>query len=169
MNLYREFIALSRYARWLDDVGRRETWTETVTRFMTFMKKHLETNTSYELPNVLYNKIYKSILNHEVMPSMRLLMTAGKSVELDNICAYNCSYLAINRIESFDEVLYILMNGTGVGFSVEHDEITNLPTLPTDLESVDITIKVKDSKLGWAKAYRELLNSLWSCTKHRLL
>ena len=162
MDLYREFIALSRYARWLDEYNRRETWADTVTRFMEFIKKHLDANTSYKLDDELYMDIYSSIYNHEVMPSMRLLMTAGKAVELDNICAYNCSYLAINRIESFDEILYILMNGTGVGFSVEHDEIINLPTLPSTLESVDITIKVKDSKLGWAKGYRELLNSLWS-------
>ena len=162
MNLYREFIALSRYARWMDNLNRRETWKETVERFVSFLEKHLDTNTSYKLEKSLKEDIEEAILNHEVMPSMRLMMTAGTPVELDNICAYNCCYIALNRPEAFDEVLYVLMNGTGVGFSCEHEETNQLPEVPDVLYPVDKTIKVKDSKLGWAKAYRELLQNLWS-------
>tara|TARA_R100000152_G_C6782215_1_gene219087 strand:+ start:12494 stop:14389 length:1896 start_codon:yes stop_codon:yes gene_type:complete len=161
MDLYRQFISLSRYARWKDDDLRRETWDETVTRFMSFMRKHLSENTSYKLEDNLAEELYEAIFNHDVMPSMRLLMTAGEPVELDNICAYNCSYLAINRPQAFDEVLYILMNGTGVGYSVEKEDVDQLPAVPPYIEDVDTTIVVGDSKLGWAKAFRQLLESLW--------
>ena len=162
MNLYRQFISLSRYARWKDDELRRETWDETVHRFISFMRNHLKENTSYELEESLEDELYQAIYMHEVMPSMRLLMTAGEPVEIDNICAYNCSYLAINRPQAFDEVLYILMNGTGVGFSVEKEDVDKLPEIPADIEKVDRTIIVGDSKLGWAKAFRQLLESLWN-------
>ena len=161
MDLYRQFISLSRYARWKDQDLRRETWNETVTRFMTFMTKHLLEHTSYNLEPDLAEELKEAILNHDVMPSMRLLMTAGEPVEMDNICAYNCSYLAINRPQAFDEVLYILMNGTGVGYSVEKEEIDQLPSIPDTLTEVDTTIIVGDSKLGWAKAFRQLLECLW--------
>jgi len=162
MNLYRQFISLSRYARWKDEELRRETWDETVHRFISFMRNHLKENTSYELEESLEDELYQAIYMHEVMPSMRLLMTAGEPVEIDNICAYNCSYLAINRPQAFDEVLYILMNGTGVGFSVEKEDVDKLPEIPADIEKVDRTIIVGDSKLGWAKAFRQLLESLWN-------
>jgi ribonucleoside-diphosphate reductase alpha chain len=146
----------------MDNLNRRETWKETVQRYVGFLEKHLDTNTSFKLDARLREDIEEAILKHEVMPSMRLMMTAGVPAELDNICAYNCCYIALNRPEAFDECLYVLMNGTGVGFSCESIETNQLPEVPDVLYPVDRTIVVKDSKLGWAKAYRELLQNLWS-------
>lgn len=152
---YGRFIHKSRYARYLETEQRRESWEETVARLMTYLK----TKTSNaKLP---WEELEKSILNLEVMPSMRLLMTAGEACERDNISAYNCSYLAINNKRAFSEALYILMNGTGVGFSCERQEINKLPTLPERFKEVDDVIFVGDSKLGWAKAFKKLLSSLW--------
>ena len=153
--VYQDVIALSRYARFIPEKNRRETWDETVDRLVTY----LETKTP-ELKKEL-KEVKEAVLNLEVMPSMRLLMTAGEACERDNISAYNCSYLAVNNKRAFSEALYILMNGTGVGFSCERQEIDRLPEIPSDLSSCDDLIVVEDSKLGWAKAFKKLLSSLY--------
>ena len=154
-SVYQEVIAMSRYARYLPEKKRRENWEETVTRLTEYLK------TKVELDTTEWTELYTSVLNLEVMPSMRLLMTAGEACERDNIAAYNCSYLAVNNKRAFSEALYILMNGTGVGFSCERQEIDKLPEVPSELKYVDDVIFVEDSKLGWAKAFKKLLSSLW--------
>lgn len=152
---YSKFIHKSRYARYIEAEQRRESWEETVDRLVSYLKTK---TTSKSIP---WDDLQQSIIDLEVMPSMRLLMTAGEAVERDNISAYNCSYLAINNKRAFSEALYILMNGTGVGFSCERQEIDKLPVLPTSFKEVDDVIAVGDSKLGWAKAFKKLLSSLW--------
>lgn len=157
LNIYQEVIAKSRYARYLPQEKRRETWPETVDRLISYLVNKVGDKVDQDT----FVSLGNSILNHEVMPSMRLLMTAGEACERDNIAAYNCSYLAVNNKRAFSEALYILMNGTGVGFSCERQEIANLPTIPEKLIESSDTIVVGDSKLGWAKAYKKLLSSLW--------
>ena len=153
---YQEIIAYSRYAKYIPELKRRETWNETVDRLI----KYLQTKAG-QIQYGHWDRLQEAILKLDVMPSMRLLMTAGEACERDNISAYNCSYLAINNKRAFSEALYILMNGTGVGFSCERQEISHLPTVPTSLkESYDVIV-VGDSKLGWAKSYKKLLSSLW--------
>jgi len=155
MDNYQRFIHVSRYARFIPELNRRETWEETVTRLTDFIRKHAPA-----LGKDI-DKIHEAVLNLKVMPSMRLLMTAGEACERDNISAYNCSYLAMNNKRAFSECLYILMNGTGVGFSCERQEIDKLPQVPESINTCDDTIVVGDSKLGWAKAFKKLLSSLW--------
>ena len=158
---YGRFIHKSRYARYLETEQRRESWEETVARLMVYIKAktpELVTDPAYSSK---LQELHVAIANLEVMPSMRLLMTAGEACERDNISAYNCSYLAINNKRAFSEALYILMNGTGVGFSCERQEIDKLPTIPSSFKEVDDVIVVADSKLGWAKAFKKLLSSLW--------
>ena len=152
---YQEFIALSRYARWLPEENRRETWSETVGRYVSNIL-HTKVDTPTE------NEIEQAVLSLEVMPSMRSLMTAGKAADRDNTCMYNCSYLPVDDPKSFDEAMFILLCGTGVGFSVERQYISKLPEVPDTLFDSDTTIVVKDSKEGWAKAYRQLLSLLWA-------
>ena len=159
-SLYQSFIHLSRYSRWLDDKGRRETWGETVARYFDFFEDHLKTECNYEVPADLRKELETAVLNLEIMPSMRALMTAGEALRRDNIAGYNCSYTATAKPKSFDEVLYILMCGTGVGFSVEREFIKTLPTIAEEFQDSDTTIVVQDSKMGWAKAYRELFSLL---------
>lgn len=158
---YQSVIHRSRYARYLPEKQRRETWFETVDRLITY----IETKSQDQANNPVFYKVMdelrSAILNLEVMPSMRLLMTAGEACERDNIAAYNCSYLAINNKRAFSEALYILMNGTGVGFSCERQEIAHLPTVPEVIKNAEDTIVVGDSKLGWAKAFKKLLSNLW--------
>lgn len=154
-SVYQDVIALSRYARFIPEKNRRETWDETVDRLVTY----LETKTP-DLKKEL-KEVREAVLNLEVMPSMRLLMTAGEACERDNISAYNCSYLAVNNKRAFSEALYILMNGTGVGFSCERQDINKLPEIPADLDYCDDIIVVEDSKLGWAKALKKLISSLY--------
>lgn len=154
-SVYQEVIAMSRYARYIPDLKRRETWNETVTRLITYLQSKVT------LPTETWDTMHKNIKNLEIMPSMRLMMTAGEACERDNISAYNCSYLAVNNKRAFSEALYILMNGTGVGFSCERQEITKLPEIPIELTLCDDVIFVEDSKLGWAKAFKKLLSSLW--------
>lgn len=155
MTDYMRFIALSRYARWLPEEGRRETFSETVARYMS--------NVVYPLLNSSEDaKIEEAILDLEVMPSMRSLMTAGPAADRDNTCMYNCSYLPVDDPKSFDEAMFILLCGTGVGFSVERQYISKLPEVPDTLYNSDTVIAVKDSKEGWAKAYRQLLSLLWA-------
>ena len=157
---YRNFIHVSRYARWLEDQGRRETWTETVDRYINFMRNHLVTNHNYDENDVNFDRVRNAILYHKVMPSMRAMMTAGPALERDNIAAYNCSFIAVDSLRAFDEAMYILMNGTGVGFSVEQKYIENLPIIADEFYPTETTIVVEDSKLGWAKAYKELIGLL---------
>ena len=158
---YRNFIHISRYARWMEDKGRRETWLETVDRYMDFMKSHLVDNYGYDPKAKIFGEIKEQILNHKIMPSMRALMTAGPALERDNIAAYNCSFIAVDSPRAFDEAMYILMNGTGVGFSVEQKYIDSLPTVAEQFFPTASTIVVEDSKLGWAKAYKELIALLY--------
>jgi len=160
--LYQEFIYKSRYSKFLDKEGRRENWSETVSRYFDFMAKHLSENHSYSLPKAERKELEEAILNLEIMPSMRALMTAGPSLERDNTCAYNCSYVAVDDPKSFDETMLILMNGTGVGFSVERQYVNNLPEIPAKMFDSDTTIIVKDSKEGWAKGFRQLIALLYS-------
>jgi len=160
MSLYNEFIHLSRYSRWLEDEKRRETWEETVQRYFTFFKKYLKENYKYILDENLEVELKQAILNLEVMPSMRALMTAGEALERENVAGYNCSYVNVNRLRAFDEILYILMNGTGVGFSVERESVSKLPTISEEFTQSDTTIVVQDSKLGWARAFKELVSLL---------
>ena len=157
---YQQFIHLSRYSRWLPDMGRRETWTETVDRYFNFFDKHLKDNQNFKLPKEVREELRTAVLNLEVLPSMRCLMTAGEALERDNIAGYNCSYAHVNRVRAFDEILYVLMCGTGVGFSVEREFVDKLPTIAEEFSDTDTTIIVADSKQGWAKAYRELVSLL---------
>jgi len=157
---YRNFIAVSRYSRWIENQGRRETWSETVERYIDFMKDHLVKNYNYKQDDIKFAQVKDAILNHKVMPSMRSLMTAGPALERDNIAAYNCSFIAVDSLRAFDEAMYILMNGTGVGFSVEQKYVSNLPVIAEELFATNTTIVVEDSKLGWAKAYKELIGLL---------
>ena len=157
---YQSFIHLSRYARWNYDLGRRETWEETVDRFLTFFKEHLEVKHDFELDNGLEADLRDYISNLDVMPSMRCLMTAGEALKRENVAGYNCSYVKVDSPRSFDEILYVLMNGTGVGFSVERQYVQHLPIINEEFHDTDTVIIVSDSKLGWAKSVRELISLL---------
>ena len=158
---YQEFIHLSRYSRWLPSEKRRETWEETIQRYFNFFQDHLKETCDYDLKPELRKELETAVLHLGVMPSMRCLMTAGEALKRENIAGYNCSYVAISRVQAFDEILYVLMNGTGVGFSVERQYITQLPPVAEEFHPSDTVITVSDSKLGWAKAYKELLGLLW--------
>ena len=158
---YQEFIHLSRYSRWLPEEKRRETWNETISRYFNFFDEHLKEMHDYKVPKVVRDKLENGVLGLDVMPSMRCLMTAGEALKRENIAGYNCSYVAVNRIQSFDEILYILMNGTGVGFSVERQHIAELPVVAEEFFLSDTVITVADSKLGWAKAFKELVGMLY--------
>ena len=160
-NDYQNFIALSRYARWLPEKNRRETWKETVARYFDFMEEHLKENTEYELTSKTRKELEDAVLNLEVMPSMRALMTAGKALKDNNIAGYNCAYLSVDHPKAFDECLYILMHGTGVGFSVERQFINKLPEIPDEVVDVDDTIVVQDSKEGWQSSFRKLISYLF--------
>src|SRR5512139_4140819 len=157
--IYSEVIHRSRYARYLPEKQRRETWEETVDRLMGYLR--FKTAESGFILGDVSRELKQAILNLDIMPSMRLMMTAGEACERDNIAAYNCSYLAVNNKRAFSEALYILMNGTGVGFSCERQEIAQLPTIASDFKEIDDVIVVQDSKLGWAKAFKKLLSALW--------
>jgi ribonucleoside-diphosphate reductase alpha chain len=154
---YQTFIATSRYARWLEEENRRETWDETVGRYMSFLKK----STDKVEPEV-WEELEEAILNLQVMPSMRALMTAGVAAERDNTCIYNCSYLPVDHIRAFDEAMFILLCGTGVGFSVERQSISKLPDIPADMQQSNDVVFVEDSKEGWAKALHKLLSHLYT-------
>ena len=152
---YQRFIHASRYARWLPEENRRETWKETVDRYTGFFKNRF--------PDTFPNEdVNKAIYNLDVMPSMRCLMTAGPALERDEIAGYNCSFVAIDSPKAFDEIMYILMCGTGVGFSVERQFTNNLPSIAEEFHETDTTVRVKDSRIGWASAYRELISLLYS-------
>ena len=156
---YRNFIAVSRYARWREDENRRETWSETVDRYTEFMSDYIEKNYSYQMNK---EEIRNAILNHEVMPSMRSLMTAGPALERDHVAGYNCSFIAVDSPRAFDEAMYVLMCGTGVGFSVENEYVSKLPVVNEHFEDSDTVIVVGDSKAGWARGLRELIAMLYA-------
>ena len=154
---YQEYIHLSRYSRYDYAKNRRETWEETVDRYFDFFKGHLKEQCEYKVPPSVITNIKNAILDLEIMPSMRCLMTAGEALRRENVAGYNCSYIAIDSFRSFDELLYVLMNGTGVGFSVERQYVQNIPIINDEFHDTDTVIIVSDSKLGWAKALRELI------------
>ena len=161
-NPYENFIALSRYAKWVEAEGRRETWGETVDRYFSFMTNHLKDNHNYIPDEKIVAELKEFVFQRNVMPSMRSVMTSGAALERDNVAGYNCAFLPVDSARSFDETMYVLMCGTGVGFSVEYKYINKLPAVPEKLEKSDTVIVVEDSKQGWAKAYRELLALLWT-------
>ena len=158
---YQEFIHLSRYSRWLPEEGRREVWSETVGRYFDFFKDHLKEMCNYDLPQKVQSELEDAILSQRVMPSMRCLMTAGEALKRENIAGYNCSYVAVDRVQAFDEILYVLMNGTGVGFSVERQFVSKLPNVAEEFHPTNTVIQVADSKLGWAKGFKELIGLLY--------
>lgn len=149
-----EYVHKSRYARWLDEKQRRETWGETVQRYVDYFSNKFTGFPKEEIQN--------AITHLDVMPSMRAMMTAGPALERDPIAGYNCSFIAIDDARAFDEILYISMCGVGVGFSVERQFITHLPVVAESFVDTNITILVKDSKAGWANAFRELIALLYS-------
>jgi ribonucleoside-diphosphate reductase alpha chain len=156
MDAYQQYIHKSRYARYLPEEQRRETWEETVNRYLDFWveKEKLSKKEAKDL--------FTSVYNLDVMPSMRALMTAGEALDRDNVAGFNCSYLPIDHPKAFDEMMYILMCGTGVGFSVERQYISKLPEVAEELHDTDTVIHVADSKIGWAKGYRELIAMLFT-------
>ena len=158
---YQKFIALSRYARWIPEESRREEWVETVDRYLQYVVTHVSKKHKLDLSLSLQNKMYENIVNLNVMPSMRALMTAGKALDRCHVAGYNCSYLPVDSPRSFDECMYILMCGTGVGFSVERENVDKLPIVNEHFEDSTTTIKVGDSRSGWAKALRELIAMLY--------
>jgi ribonucleoside-triphosphate reductase len=157
MDSYSTYIHRSRYARYIPELERRETWEETVDRYISFFGSKAP-----QIPGEVFEQCRQAILNLEVMPSMRALMTAGKALEKDNIAGFNCSYLAIDHPRAFDEMMYILMCGTGVGFSVERQYIAHLPEVSEEFHATDTVIGVADSKVGWASSFRELISLLYA-------
>ena len=160
--VYQQFIHKSRYARWLPTEKRREEWHETVARYFDFFEKQIEKNCKYKIDKKTREYLENKVLNLEVMPSMRALMTAGPALEKENIAGYNCSYVPIDHPKAFDEILYVLMCGTGVGFSVEKKYTELLPSVADDFHDTESVVVVRDSKLGWAKAFREVLTLLYA-------
>jgi ribonucleoside-diphosphate reductase alpha chain len=154
LDIYQELIHKSRYARYVPEKKRRETWEETVQRYVDYWGD--------KLPEKDAKDVTEAIIGLEVMPSMRALMTAGEALDRDNVAGFNCSYLPIDHPKAFDEMMYVLMCGTGVGFSVERQYISKLPDVAEKLHDTESVIHVADSKIGWAKAYRELIAMLYS-------
>jgi len=159
---YQNFIALSRYARWKEDEQRRETWPETVSRYFDYMEKHMHKKYNYVLDDTLRGELETAVLNQDIMPSMRALMTAGPALDRCHVGGYNCSYLPVDNPRAFDETMYILMCGTGVGFSVERHNVEKLPIVNEVMHETDTVIKVGDSRPGWAKSLRELISLLYA-------
>ena len=159
---YQNFIALSRYARWKEDEQRRETWSETVKRYFDYMEKHLGDKHNYKLPATLRAELEEAVFTQQIMPSMRAMMTAGPALDRCHVGGYNCSYVPVDSPRAFDETMYILMCGTGVGFSVERHCIEKLPIVNEDFHDTDTVIKVGDSRPGWAKSLKELIAMLYT-------
>ncbi len=159
---YQTFIATSRYARWIEDEQRRETWSETVARYFDYMEGHLADKHSYVLSDELRAELEEAVLNQDIMPSMRALMTAGPALDRCHVGGYNCSYVPVDSPRAFDETMYILMCGTGVGFSVERHNVEKLPIVNETMHDTDTVIKVGDSRPGWAKSLRELISLLYA-------
>ena len=162
MSCYQHFIYLSRYSRFIHEEGRREVWSETIARYFNFFAQHLKETCSFKLTDLIRAELEDAVLQLKVMPSMRALMTAGPALERDNIAGYNCAYIVIDKPKAFSELMYILLNGTGVGFSVEREYVKKLPEVPETMYPSDTTIVVGDSKLGWAKAFNELVSLLYT-------
>lgn len=160
-SLYQQFIHLSRYSRWIPSEGRRESWDETVERYFHFFETHLKQRCEYTLESSVKKELTDAILSLSVMPSMRCLMTAGPALARDEAAGYNCSFIAIDSPRSFDEILYILSCGTGVGFSVERQYVSQLPVIAESFHESDTTIVVQDSRIGWAKSLKELIGLLY--------
>ena len=160
-SLYQEFIYKSRYSRYLPEHNRRENWEETINRYLDFMQAHLSDKYSYDMKPIR-ERLFNHIHDMKVMPSMRALMTSGKALERDNTCGYNCSFLPIDDPKAFDEAMFILLCGTGVGFSVERQFINQLPEIPEKIFDSETIISVRDSKEGWAKALRMLIALLYT-------
>lgn len=158
---YQKYIHKSRYARWRDDLGRRETWEETVERYIRYFEERNQDQGNNPAFYKVMSELKEAILSLEVMPSMRALMTAGEALERDNVAGFNCSYRAVDDVRAFDEIMYILMCGTGVGFSVERQDIAKLPIVAEEFYDTDTTLVVSDSKIGWSKSYRELISLLY--------
>ena len=154
MKAYETFIEKSRYARWIEEESRRETWKESCERWRNFWVHRVEdmdipqSDKEY-LTNVIKRDLYPAVLNKEVMPSMRPMMTAGPALDRDEIAGYNCSFAPVDNVRIFDEIMYILMCGTGVGFTVEREEVKQLPCISEEFYDTETTIKVKDSRIGW--------------------
>lgn len=161
MDLYQQYIHKSRYARYLDNNKRREHWPETVSRYVEFILSSVQEKHGVDLGH-LKGILEENIVDLKLMPSMRAMMTSGEALKRDNTAGYNCSYLPVDDPKSFDEAMFILLCGTGVGFSVERQYVTKLPEVPEQLFESDTVIHVKDSKEGWAKSFRQLLALLWS-------
>ena len=159
---YQNYIAISRYARWIEEKNRRETWSETVERYVSYMQGRYEKLTNKKLDKKERDRWVDAITTLKVMPSMRALMTAGPALDKDNVAGFNCSYVAIDNVRTFDEIMYILMCGTGVGFSVERQYVDKLPEIAEKFHETETVIKVRDSKIGWAKSYRELIAMLYA-------
>ena len=159
---YQNFIALSRYARWKEDDQRRENWGETVDRYFDYMSNHLKKNYNYTITKALTNMLREQIMSLGVMPSMRALMTSGPALDRCHVGGYNCSYIPVDSPRSFDECMYILMCGTGVGFSVEREVVDKLPIVNEHFEQSSTIIKVGDSRPGWSKGLRELIAMLYA-------
>ena len=159
---YQNFIALSRYARWKEDEQRRETWTETVDRYVDYISNHVKKKHDYEISNSLKYELEEALAGLSVMPSMRALMTAGPALDRCHVAGYNCAYIPVDSPRAFDETMYVLMCGTGVGFSVERENVDKLPIVNEHFENSDTIIKVADSRPGWARALRELIAMLYA-------
>jgi ribonucleoside-diphosphate reductase alpha chain len=159
---YQNFIALSRYARWKEDEQRRETWTETVDRYIDYISNHVKKKHDYEIGNSLKYELEEALVGLSVMPSMRALMTAGPALDRCHVAGYNCAYIPVDSPRAFDETMYVLMCGTGVGFSVERENVDKLPIVNEHFEKSDTIIKVADSRPGWARALRELIAMLYA-------
>jgi ribonucleoside-triphosphate reductase len=164
MQPYESFIHLSRYSRFLDDAGRRETWDETVDRLVGFWKERVGTNTVTEAE---YSELRSAIYNREVMPSMRAMWSAGKALEQNHFRGYNCSFAAVDHIRVFDEILFILMAGTGVGFSAEAKYVNKLPIINDIFTETERVISIEDSAEGWAKGLRKLVAELYLGNIHQ--
>ena len=156
MDAYQQYIHKSRYARYNAEEQRRETWEETVNRYVNYWVDKADLN-DFEVSD-----IFKAIHDLDVMPSMRALMTAGEALDRDNVAGFNCSYLPIDHPKAFDEMMYVLMCGTGVGYSVERQYVSKLPEVAEEFHGTDTVINVDDSKVGWAKSFRELVSLLYS-------
>lgn len=159
LSAYSQVIHRNKYARFNYDENRRETWEESVKRYISFFQERFK---DLKLPKDIFTKLEKSILYLHVMPSMRALMTAGKALDRDNICGFNCAYLPIDNPVAFSEIMYLSMNGTGVGFSCESTYTRQLPEVPEEFHTTDTVIKVADSKLGWASSYKQLITLLYA-------
>ena len=161
-SVFQQYIAVSKYSRWMEDKQRREIWPEPAQRYVDHVVKPVLTKAGVASDEIqdTCQRIFNAIKNTEVLPSMRMLMTAGPALDRDHAAGYNCSFLAIDCQKAFDEILYLLACGTGVGFSVERQFINKLPDVPEEIHLTDSTIVVADSKIGWATAFRQLISFL---------